>query len=66
MKLPAAMPFGTIPSVLSQRAQWAGGQGLVSLLMAKALAHPHLISLAAGFVDQQSLPVDHLAAGCAT
>ncbi|MGD0899120.1 MAG: hypothetical protein ABR915_14875 [Thermoguttaceae bacterium] len=52
MKLPAAMPFGTIPSVLSQRAQWAGGQGLVSLLMAKALAHPHLISLAAGFVDQ--------------
>ncbi|MGD0899392.1 MAG: PLP-dependent aminotransferase family protein [Thermoguttaceae bacterium] len=58
MKLPAAMPFGTIPSVLSQRAQWAGGQGLVSLLMAKALAHPHLISLAAGFVDQQSLPVE--------
>lgn len=40
---------------LSQRAGWAGGQP-ISYLMAQALAHPELISLAAGFVDQQSLP----------
>jgi 2-aminoadipate transaminase len=41
----------------SQRAGWAEGQP-ISDLMARALANPHLISLAAGFVDQQSLPVD--------
>lgn len=41
----------------SQRACRAGGQP-ISLLMQQALAHPHLISLAAGFVDQQSLPVE--------
>ncbi len=43
---------------LSQRAQRPGGEPIASLLMAKALGHPHLISLAAGFVDQQSLPVE--------
>lgn len=42
---------------LSQRAGWAGGQP-ISHLMAQALAHPELISLAAGFVDQITLPVD--------
>src|SRR5262245_22372962 len=42
---------------LSQRAQRAGGQP-ISELMQQALAYPHLISLAAGFVDQESLPVD--------
>jgi 2-aminoadipate transaminase len=42
---------------LSQRARWAGGQP-ISYLMQKALAHPELISLAAGFVDQETLPVD--------
>jgi 2-aminoadipate transaminase len=42
---------------LSQRAQWAGGQP-ISRLMQMALANPGLISLAAGFVDQPSLPVD--------
>lgn len=41
---------------LSQRASWAGDQP-ISYLMHKALAHPELISLAAGFVDQQSLPL---------
>jgi 2-aminoadipate transaminase len=39
----------------SQRSQWAGGQP-ISQLMAQALAHPELISLAAGFVDQATLP----------
>lgn len=31
---------------------------MVSLLMARALAHPELASLAAGFVDHQTLPVE--------
>jgi len=42
---------------ISQRARSSGGQP-VSYLMHKALAHPELISLAAGFVDQQTLPVE--------
>ncbi len=42
---------------LSQRAGWAEGQP-ISGLMARALAEPDLISLAAGFVDQQTLPVE--------
>ncbi len=41
---------------LSQRASWAAGQP-ISDLMSLALANPDLISLAAGFVDQTSLPV---------
>lgn len=45
------------PGQFSQRARWAGGQP-ISELMHQALAHPQLISLAAGFVDQQSLPVE--------
>ena len=49
----------TLPSSegLSRRAAMACDQP-ISYLMHKALAHPELISLAAGFVDQQSLPVD--------
>lgn len=42
---------------LSRRALRAAGQP-ISYLMHQALAHPELISLAAGFVDQQSLPVE--------
>lgn len=45
------------PTPFSRRSQWAFGQP-ISDLMARALANPELISLAAGFVDQQSLPVD--------
>lgn len=41
----------------SQRAGWAGDQP-ISYLMHKALSNPELISLAAGFVDQDTLPVD--------
>jgi len=44
-------------SEISQRARMAGGQP-ISQLMAKALMNPTLISLAAGFVDPASLPVD--------
>jgi len=43
--------------VYSQRAIQAADQP-ISRLMAQALANPGLISLAAGFVDQQSLPVE--------
>jgi 2-aminoadipate transaminase len=46
------------PAGLSQRAQWAGEDSIVSILMAKALAHPELVSLAAGFVDSQTLPLE--------
>ena len=42
---------------LSQRAQWAAGESLVSLLVAKELGHPDLISLAVGFVDNETLPI---------
>jgi len=42
---------------LSRRASQATGQP-ISFLMEQALAHPHLISLAAGFVDQETLPVE--------
>lgn len=44
-------------SRLSQRARWAVGQP-ISYLMREALARPELISLAAGFVDQATLPVE--------
>ena len=43
---------------LSRRAHWAGGDKLISRLMAEALARPDLVSLAAGFVDQAALPVE--------
>ena len=39
----------------SQRSSWAVGQP-ISELMSRALDNPNLISLAAGFVDQQTLP----------
>ena len=39
----------------SNRAAWAAGQP-ISALMSQALAHPELISLAAGFVDPMTLP----------
>ena len=42
---------------LSRRAHWSAGQP-ISYLMHLALQRPQLISLAAGFVDQQSLPAE--------
>ncbi len=42
----------------SRRAEWAGGEPITSIVMAKTLAHPELVSLAAGFVDYDSLPLD--------
>ncbi len=43
---------------LSRRARWAGGQPIASVLMAKTLAHPEIVSLAAGFVDNETLPFE--------
>jgi len=43
---------------LSRRAQWAGGEPIANLLMARTIAQPELVSLAAGFVDSQTLPVE--------
>ncbi|MBL9122503.1 MAG: PLP-dependent aminotransferase family protein [Planctomycetaceae bacterium] len=51
------MPAMTSTSGLSQRAKMAGGQP-ISHLMHQALANPNLISLAAGFVDPATLPVE--------
>jgi len=45
------------PLHLSQRAKWASEQP-IGHLMASALARPELISLAAGFVDPATLPID--------
>lgn len=45
------------PCHVSQRAQRAGGQP-ISFMMQKSLAHPELISFAAGLVDQDTLPVE--------
>ncbi len=49
---------------LSRRANLAGGQP-IGELMRVALARPDLISLAAGFVDQATLPVDETQAALA-
>jgi 2-aminoadipate transaminase len=47
-----------IASGLSRRAHWAGGEPIANLLMAQTLANPELVSLAAGFVDHETLPVE--------
>lgn len=47
-------------TVFSRRAAWAGGEPIANVLMARTLAQPHLVSLAAGFVDHETLPVDEL------
>jgi 2-aminoadipate transaminase len=48
----------SIPNGLSRRAHWAGGEPIANILMAKTLAHPELVSLAAGFVDHETLPAE--------
>ncbi|RMF44020.1 MAG: PLP-dependent aminotransferase family protein [Planctomycetota bacterium] len=47
--------------LLSQRARWAAGQP-IGELMAQALKYPNLVSLAAGFVDNATLPCAEVAA----
>jgi 2-aminoadipate transaminase len=51
------------PSPLSRRAILAGGQP-ISTFMSRALAQPELISLAAGFVDQATLPLPAVEEAC--
>jgi 2-aminoadipate transaminase len=43
---------------LSRRALLAPGEPIASVLMAKTLSQPDLISLAAGFVDSETLPIE--------
>jgi 2-aminoadipate transaminase len=66
------MPAATSPQVQpaaeyrpSLRARWAAGQP-ISQLMACALENPQLISLAAGFVDADTLPADPVRQALAT
>lgn len=47
-----------LPLGLSRRATSATGEPIANLLMAKTLAHPEWVSLAAGFVDHQTLPLE--------
>ena len=53
-------PKATMPRDhdLSRRAHWAGGETIATALMARTVEHPELISLAAGFADQATLPVE--------
>ena len=59
---PTADCRGSRSSRLSERARRADGETVVSTLMAKTLAHPELVSLAAGFVDTVGLPVETIQA----
>ncbi|MGA2060467.1 MAG: PLP-dependent aminotransferase family protein, partial [Thermoguttaceae bacterium] len=43
---------------LSQRATWAPGEPIATVLMARTLSQPDLVSLAAGFVDSETLPIE--------
>jgi 2-aminoadipate transaminase len=43
---------------LSRRATWAPGEPIATVLMARTLAQPDLVSLAAGFVDSETLPIE--------
>lgn len=61
-------PFVEKPKVLerflagfSRRAEWSGGPPIANVLMARVLAQPDIISLAAGFVEHNSLPVEPVA-----
>ncbi|MFH1922193.1 MAG: PLP-dependent aminotransferase family protein [Planctomycetota bacterium] len=48
----------TVEKGLSRRAHWAGDEPIANVLMAKTLANPELVSLAAGFVDHETLPAE--------
>lgn len=59
----AVMPYFNYPDVgssrgLSQRVEWAGGETIASVLMARTLDQPELVSLAAGFAGHETLPID--------
>src|SRR5258708_31878803 len=50
---------------LSQRWQW-GSKQPISFLMQQAVQNPQVISLAAGLVDQTTLPVAEMRIACRT
>lgn len=54
----------TPPAPLSRRASRAHGAP-ISYLMEQGVSNPGVVSLAAGLVDQDSLPVDEVAQACA-
>src|SRR5688572_2738792 len=60
---PEETSTGRVSARLSQRWHW-GSKQPISFLMEQAVQNPDVISLAAGLVDQQSLPVDTLRAAC--
>jgi 2-aminoadipate transaminase len=43
---------------LSRRATWSPGEPIATVLMARTLSQPDLVSLAAGFVDSETLPIE--------
>src|SRR6516165_6803938 len=51
------------PARLSQRWQW-GSKQPISFLMEQAVRNPQVISLAAGLVDQSTLPVAEVRSAC--
>jgi len=53
-------PSTPTPPRFSQRTAWTE-ESPISDLMSRALAHPQLVSLAAGFVDQKTLPIEGVA-----
>src|SRR5260221_14089492 len=52
------------PARLSQRWQW-GSKQPISFLMEQAVQNPQVISLAAGLVDQSTLPDSEVRSACA-
>ncbi len=53
------------PTRLSQRWQW-GSKQPITFLMQQAVQNPQVISLAAGLVDQTTLPVAEMRSACAS
>src|ERR1700716_2650211 len=64
MPLTAAVPDSRPRVRLSQRWQW-GSKQPISFLMEQAVQNPAVISLAAGLVDQTTLPNAEVRAACA-
>ena len=58
-------PREPVPARLSQRWQW-GSRQPISFLMQQAVQNPQVISLAAGLVDQATLPVSEVRSAFAT
>ncbi|MBI3865412.1 MAG: PLP-dependent aminotransferase family protein [Planctomycetia bacterium] len=62
--MPSDSEVNRPPARLSQRWQW-GSKQPISFLMEQAVRNPQVISLAAGLVDQATLPVAEVQSACA-